>query len=476
MKIKDLFIDPSKSMSEKDIADARAVMTQDSLIRMVWVIVILFILTVLPIIFLINSFSLGEWETIPAYFYYFCLYSFRMLIMAVFFIVALRSRKKDASGLPQRMLICIFTGYILFDGTVSGILMQLFDGGITTYVIAVMLVSALLYHPKKTISIMLPASFIFLFVGILLLQKNVRILYGQSVNGLFTISIAWVISRFVYNSRMRDLFSQFTITRQTKELEYCNSMLYERIEGHSSLLEQTNFRLDNELEKKLSWEEKTRRYQDELREIFQVSFFYIKTPMQKVLAYLDHLTKDEADFEPDRKSILLCRNEIHHAEHAALILLDNLGIGMTETPFSPVDLNYVMERILESNSHRLTEMGLSFKYSKLAVILGDKHQCFRLLQGLFDFCLTNPRVADAEAINLSCEFQPSRSYYTIDTGVISDPDKNLRLFSMGQALEEKEKSFNLAFCKKIVEHHGGEMTIGLNDKNGAVVEFYFPKS
>jgi signal transduction histidine kinase len=479
MKIPEIFINPLKKLTPAERGEFQSKINSENMKRLFWLNIIVALMTLAPVISIILFQSKGQWSDSPVYYYYLMLYISRIIfclsITLISFIFLKNPNKMNR--LSRTLIAWVFAGYFILDGCANSIMVQTLQGGITVYVIVVLVISTVLYYPIVFNSILLTAGYLILSFGILLIQPNTRLIIGDIINASFTTSVGWFISRMLFRSKVTDYINHLTIRKQAQELEYANSILQTNAEDHSSKLENTHNRLHDEVRKKISSEKRIKRYHDDLQEVFRVSFFFLKVPLQKVISYFNHLVENPEKIEPDKGSFIICLDEIRKAERSLLILLDNIGIYMNENPFSPVDLNYVLEQVIENNSFEIREKKLDIKLSKLPVIMGDKHQFFRLFQGFIEYSVCGENILPYPEIHFGYESSDGIIQFYVQTNKpISDIDAQ-GIFSIEHLLTmgEHGNSVNLTGCKRIIEHHGGEMWIESGKEPGVRIGFTLPK-
>jgi signal transduction histidine kinase len=480
MKILEIFKNPMKKLSPNEKEEFYRITNSENTKRLFWVNIIIALVTFIPVISILVFQSKGQWIDTPVYTYYLMVYIARIVFcttIAVISYIFMRSPQKTHRS--SRIFIAgLFAVYIILDGSANSIMVQTLQGGITVYVITVLVVSTVLYYPVLFNIVFLALGFVVLSTGIILIQQNSRIIMGDMINALFTTSLGLFISRMIYISKINDFVNHITIKKQARELEYINSILTTRAESHSSQLQNTHDKLHDEERKKISTEKQIRQYHEDLREVFQVSFFYLKVPLEKISSYFDHLINNPEKIAADKESFLLCLDEINKAEHALLLLLDNIGVYMSDTPFAPVDLNYVMEQVLENNSLKIKEKKLDIQLSKLPVIMGDKHQIFRLFQGMIEYIAFAEDDYPHPKIHFNYESSGDKMNFTVQTNKKISVEEANGIFSIEHLLTEgaKRNSVNLTNCKRIIEHHGGEMWLDTDNPQGLRIEFNLPKS
>ncbi|RYD70724.1 MAG: hypothetical protein EOP53_24910, partial [Sphingobacteriales bacterium] len=129
---------------------------------------------------------------------------------------------------------------------------------------------------------------------------------------------------------------------------------------------------------------------------------------------------------------------------------------------------------------KLNEKNAHIFFDELPVITGYKQQLAVLFENLFDNALKYSHPAVQPEILIGAEEYPSHyEFYVKDNGIGFNMDFHDRIFMLFQRLHPRSQycgaGIGLAFCKKIVEQHGGEIWAESVPGEGSTFYFTIPK-
>ncbi len=161
-------------------------------------------------------------------------------------------------------------------------------------------------------------------------------------------------------------------------------------------------------------------------------------------------------------------------------LLNFSHIGQEDSR-TQVDLGQVVAGVLEALSFRIEELSAEITVKPLPVVSGFPIELFQLFQNLLTNALKFTRPNTAPRITIYCT--ESTSYYRIaveDQGIgISEADQ-LKIFRMFAKINKagiySGDGIGLAFCSKIVELHGGALTVDSEPGRGSTFYFSLPRT
>jgi len=151
-------------------------------------------------VYLFNAFKYGVTAHSIAYIVTDSLY---LLFLIVFYIV-LRKRRLPEKKQSNPLVYLIFAVSLLWAAVLS-LLDQEGYTSMTTYIMAVLLLSIVFIIKPQPFIIMLMAVFIPLLAVLPVFQPNTTILLGGYINSLFSTLLAVIISRSAYRSRMESI-------------------------------------------------------------------------------------------------------------------------------------------------------------------------------------------------------------------------------------------------------------------------------
>jgi PAS domain S-box-containing protein len=160
-------------------------------------------------------------------------------------------------------------------------------------------------------------------------------------------------------------------------------------------------------------------------------------------------------------------------------LIDDLlvfsRVGSAELRRAPVRLADVVARVRDNLSGGLEESRGRIVAGELPTVQGDATQLEQLMQNLVSNALKfhgdEPPVVELSAERLDGTWRVTVQ----DNGIGIDPQHAERIFKMFQRLHDRDSyggtGIGLAVCKRIVERHGGEISVEPNPDGGSRFAF-----
>ena len=156
-------------------------------------------------------------------------------------------------------------------------------------------------------------------------------------------------------------------------------------------------------------------------------------------------------------------------------------VGTQAKPSEPVDTGAVLKNVL-LDLHSVVEAAgaVCVKPEPMPVVLADSTQIGQLFQNLIGNALKF-RGGDAPRIEVAVEEETDGKFWKFsfsDNGIGIEPQYFERIFVIFQRLHNKESypgtGIGLAICKKIVERHGGELSVASTYGQGTTFSFTLP--
>lgn len=181
---------------------------------------------------------------------------------------------------------------------------------------------------------------------------------------------------------------------------------------------------------------------------------------QKGLGYLRRITSGVARSQALTDDLLA----LSRADHAAVERRD-------------VDMNAAVDEVLLALSRLIEEKGATTRVGEMPFVTGDPSQIRQLLQNLISnavkFCDSEHPVVDISAESKGGVWR----FAVADNGVGIPPEKRSEIFGAfsrlhGAAVEGS--GIGLTICRRIVERHGGDITVGSGIDGGSSFGFTLP--
>ncbi|MFH5885281.1 ATP-binding protein [Halalkalibaculum sp. DA3122] len=205
----------------------------------------------------------------------------------------------------------------------------------------------------------------------------------------------------------------------------------------------------------------------------------LKEPLRMIRSFMRLLEKKYGD-ELDEKA----REYIHYAVDGAermnamiSSLLEYSRVGRKNREAEEVDLNKVVDKVTRLNRSVIEEHGGAVKCADLPVVVGQEVPLQQLFNNLVSNALKYRKAGTAPVVEIRFKEKPKEWIFTVsDSGRGIAPEYHETIFDLFQrvesaAEEETGTGMGLAICKKIVEHHGGEIWVESEPGEGST--FYF---
>lgn len=218
------------------------------------------------------------------------------------------------------------------------------------------------------------------------------------------------------------------------------------------------------------------RSNKELEQFAYIASHDLQEPLRMISSYVqllavrykDKLDQDAAEF-------------IHYAvdgSNRLRILINSLleysRINRKKV-FKMVNMNTIVEEVKLNIADTIKEANASIKYIKLPTVVADHMLMSQLLQNLISNAIKFKSDKQPEIFISAKKVDECYLFSVSDNGIGIKKDYTEKIFVIFQRLHTIEKypgtGIGLAICKKIVEHHGGEIWVESEVGKGST--FYF---
>ena len=239
---------------------------------------------------------------------------------------------------------------------------------------------------------------------------------------------------------------------------------------------------------------KLERSNRELQDFATVASHDLQEPLRKIQTFGDRLQlKHAAALNEEGREYL---ERMQDAAQRMRALIDDLltfsRVTAKAQPFEPVNLNEVVRDVLSllepgiMQSGGITQSGAQIEVAELITLDAEPGQMRQLLQNLISNALKFHRPTEAPKIKISGQRleasgglsnrAQTAAWYQLevaDQGIGFDEKYLDRIFTIFQRLHGRDEypgsGIGLAICRKIAEHHGGQITA--RSKPGAGATF-----
>ncbi|MFC8447708.1 ATP-binding protein [Kitasatospora sp. NPDC057223] len=227
-----------------------------------------------------------------------------------------------------------------------------------------------------------------------------------------------------------------------------------------------------------------RRSNEELEQFAYVASHDLQEPLRKIASFCQLLQRRYAG-KLDARADQYIEFAVDGANRMQTLINDLLTfsrVGRTMADRAKVDLEALADLTLDTLSIAIEESGAEITRDPLPVIDGDPTQLGMLLQNLIGNAVKfrspdrPPRIRIGAAQNEDGTWM----FSVEDNGIGIEPEFAERVFVIFQRLHARDdyegNGIGLAMCKKIVEYHGGTITLGPGNLLGTRVTFTLPGS
>jgi len=256
-----------------------------------------------------------------------------------------------------------------------------------------------------------------------------------------------------------------------RELEQARQELEQRVVERTAELTMTNYQLESttkELELK----------NRDLQDFALIASHDLKEPLRKIQSFTmlaqNHPAQDELiDYLSRMASAAVRMQNLLDA------LLEYSRVGTRGGPFSEVDLNLVVPQVIDDIDYRLVESGGQVVFEALPTVYGDPSQVRQLLQNLLVNGLKFHRPGVPPIVQIRGQAQDDEvSVEVIDNGIGFDMEYAERIFQPFQRLHGRNEyhgtGMGLAISRRIMERHGGRITVDSVSGEGTTFTICFP--
>jgi signal transduction histidine kinase len=232
---------------------------------------------------------------------------------------------------------------------------------------------------------------------------------------------------------------------------------------------------DRELEAQT---EELERSNEELEQFAYIASHDLQEPLRMISSYTQLLAKRYKD-QLDGDANEFINYAVDGANRMQVLINDLLSysrVGTKGEEFSHVDLNSVLDAVKANLKGVIEETGAVIKYSKLPTVMADNSQMIQLFQNLIGNAVKFRREGVTPEIEITSKKEGNLFRFVVkDNGIGIDKKYLDRIFVIFQRLHTKEEfpgtGIGLAICKKIVERHGGEISVESAEGKGSDFTF-----
>jgi signal transduction histidine kinase len=449
-----------------------------------------YFLVVLVISQLYSDFFLGEfWSTGQIGYFMILDIALGIVTCLILFITHFRYPKSRENIKP---LYIVFTqAYILFHllwGSAISIVESSTANGVPTYLLGVFTAATIFIVRGFVFFVFLVISLIALFTGLYFSGMSFNTIFTQYSTTVALITMAWVISRVLFNTRKHTFYN-------TKELELARNSLDKTVKIRTAELSESNEKLLAEIkerkryEKVLQYEKKRAQEADRLKSVFLANMSHeIRTPLNGILGFGDLIQNQELPSDKRARYLEI----INSNSHQLLKIIDDLmDISMIESnqlkinkiSFSlsilfPDDVEFFKNFMRIHNKEQIELILDGFPPNANDRIFSDPT---RLQQILYNLLSNSIKFTEKGYVKFGGKIDNKFALvYVEDTGIGIQPEIGKVIFkAFRQGEETITRSYGgtglgLSISKGIIELLGGMIWIDFSYTKGALFCFSIP--
>jgi PAS domain S-box-containing protein len=220
----------------------------------------------------------------------------------------------------------------------------------------------------------------------------------------------------------------------------------------------------------------------------------MKEPLRKIHTFSEWLIEQEAgQLSPKGKNLA---EKINASVHRMEILLEDIlvltKIHSDTHKEENVDLNEVLKQVIDEMSDWISQTATTIQSDVLPRITANSNQLFYLFKNLISNAIKFQRPGSVPHLTVKCDLVKGAEVSLsnmhdqylklsfVDNGFGFDPRYTKKIFQVFQRLHGKNEfegtGIGLAICKKIMENHGGVITVDSEEGKGSAFNCFFPAS
>ena len=288
------------------------------------------------------------------------------------------------------------------------------------------------------------------------------------------------------------------IKRAEAELADSNAELENRVRRRTEELTHTRDELEDHVRRRTGELEERN---EQLDQFARVASHDLRSPLRTIIGFSDHLRDIHADaFDPAaepgdrpprRDEARDALDRINSAARRMSSLVDSLltfaSVGRSDITPVPVDLSDLTQQVLQDLGPEIASANAKVEIAPpLPTVLGDPSLLRQVMQNLIDNAVKY-RGDDPPEIHVSAENEadpaadgrsPMTTVRVRDNGMGFDAADAQRAFEPFQRLyrggDRRGSGIGLSICRRVVERHGGRITVDTTRGGGSTFAFTLP--
>jgi PAS domain S-box-containing protein len=219
-------------------------------------------------------------------------------------------------------------------------------------------------------------------------------------------------------------------------------------------------------------------YNKELKQFAYISSHQLQQPLRTIKNFVQIFEEDYSDLFDENaiKHLKTIKDSTERMNSLILALSDYSRLGLNKK-LKTVDFNKIVSDVMADLHDKIETTNTSIEVTEMPVIKAYEVEIRQVFQNLIENSIKFQAENNRPEIQICSEKMDSKWKFSVrDNGIGIAPEQYEKLFHMFQRLHIDEiqfegKGIGLAFCKKIIELHQGEIWVESNKFQG--VTFYF---
>lgn len=223
------------------------------------------------------------------------------------------------------------------------------------------------------------------------------------------------------------------------------------------------------------------RSNQELEQFAAIVSHDLQAPLRSVSTFASFLERQPENLtsqQLDRLSRI--RRAANRMQNLISSLLHLAGVNKGELAIESLSLNEIFEHVLNDLDELILSSGATITRDELPQIDGNCDQIRQLLQNLIANAIKFRKSGELPIVHMACKSDGGLYRLSVqDNGIGVSGTDSARIFKAFSRLHSKTEypgtGLGLAICRKIVERHGGEISVESEKGKGSCFNFTLPK-
>tara|TARA_R110000744_G_scaffold291662_1_gene402260 strand:+ start:346 stop:1086 length:741 start_codon:yes stop_codon:yes gene_type:complete len=220
----------------------------------------------------------------------------------------------------------------------------------------------------------------------------------------------------------------------------------------------------------------------EYEEFVYITSHDLSAPLRQIEGFAEMIVSKHGDSfdEKTQRHFSLIHQGSTQATQILTAIKNYSRLNTRAQPFAVIDCNEIVAQVLENLSSLIAETAASITCTELPSIIGDSEQIKLLFECLIKNALIYQLPDNKPVILISAKGDDNFWQFCISDNGIGVPD-NLteKIFKVLRRGVSNKKypgiGMGLALSKKILQKHHGDISVALNNENGATFSFKIAK-